>query len=96
LVLAEFEVRDRLAGFRQHGLLTCDGTEVALNVRDLVLIGLGIDTGVKAYFKNLWHLVLILIAAALHELSENVLGVDFFESGNVAHGRSHRITDPVA
>jgi hypothetical protein len=40
--------------------------------------------------------VLVLVAATLHELRDDVLGVEFFERRDVAHFRGHRITDPAA
>jgi len=40
LVLLQLEVRDGLAGLAEDGLLAGDKAQVALDVRDLVLVGL--------------------------------------------------------
>jgi hypothetical protein len=40
--------------------------------------------------------VLVLVAAGFHQLRDNLLGVDFFKDGDVAHVRGDRITDPEA
>ena len=40
--------------------------------------------------------MLVFVAAALHELRDNLLEVEFFESGNVAHGEGGRRTGPVS
>ena len=60
------------------------------------LVGVGVDTGVQVDFNQLRHLMFIFIAARFHQIRGNLLGVDFFKDGDVAHFRGNRITDPEA
>jgi hypothetical protein len=83
----QLEVRDGLAGPGEHGLLAGDQGQVALDVGDLVLVGLGVDAGVEDDLHQPRHLVLVLVAAALHQRGDDLLVVELLECGNGAHGR---------
>ena len=64
-------------------LLAGDQAQVALDVGDLVLVGLGVDARVQADLHELRDLVLVLVAAELHQLRVHVLDVVLLECGCV-------------
>jgi hypothetical protein len=76
--------------------LTSNEGEIALNVGDLVFVGLSVDTRVDGDLYDLRQLVGVFVAAAFDQGRDNLLGVVFFKERSViAHyGKSHRITDP--
>ena len=86
LALLELEVGDGLPRLRQHGLLAGQGGDIALHIGDRVLVRLGVDAGVDGDLLQAGHLVLVRVAAQLHQLGHDVLEVLFPKGGSVTHG----------
>lgn len=93
LIRLKLEIRDRLLRAVKNWLLSSNRCEVAGDVGDLILIGIGIDAAVKIDLNNLWHLMFVLVAAILDEFRNDLLGVEFLESGNRAHLTLPAMTD---
>src|SRR5690606_2136305 len=89
LSLAELEVGDGLLGFGENGFLTGDGAKVALDVGDLGLVGVGVDTRVQGDLNELGDLVFVGVAAALHQSGGDLLLIGLLEERDVfaAHGK---------
>jgi len=96
LIGLQLEIGDRSFRLIEQGFLTGEGGHITGDIGDLILVGVGINTGVQVDLYQLGHLVLVFVAMEFYQLRGDLLGVDFFKYGNVAHFCDDRITDPEA
>jgi len=73
--LAQLKVRNRLLGLGEHGLLAGDQTKIALNIADLILVCIGINTAVQNDLRDLRDVVEILVATTLRQGGNDLFGV---------------------